>query len=124
MQVCRGPHFSEVYAQLCRVLSKTTVEMGTGTESAKKSFRSFLLNKCQQEFEKDKESDETLTKLRKKIEEATTSEKKKLQEELEEKDYQVRHNYLAIVRFIGELFKVKVTMRVYTFIMFDILLCM
>jgi len=87
--------------------------MGTGTESVKKTFRSLLLNKCQQEFEKDKESDETLTKLRKKIEGATTSEKKKLEEELEEKNYQVRRNYLAIVRFIGELFKVKVTTIIY-----------
>ena len=104
-----------VYAQLCRVLSKITVEVGTGPESTKKSFRSLLLNKCQQEFEKDKESDETLTELRKKVEEAATlEEKKQLEEELEEKDYHVRHNHLAIVRFIGELFKVKVNLRICT----------
>jgi len=124
MQVCRGPHFSEVYAQLCRVLSKITVEMRTGTEYIKKNFRSLLLKRCQQEFEKSKESDETLTELGKKIKEATTSEKKKqLEEELEEKDYQVRHNHLAIVRFIGELFKIKVIMRVCSSIQLTFVSC-
>jgi len=114
-QVCRGPHFSAVYAQLCKVLSKITIEVGTGPEIVKKSFRSLLLTKCQLEFEKDKESDETITELRKRIKEAATpSEKKQLEEELDEKDYQLRHNYLAIVRFIGELFKIKVTLKIQT----------
>jgi len=94
-------------------LSKITVEVGTGPECTKKTFRSLLLTKCQQEFEKDKKSDETLIELRKKVEEAATpEEKKQLEEELEERDYLIRQNYLAIVRFIGELFKVKVYKRV------------
>ncbi|XP_065890212.1 eukaryotic translation initiation factor 4 gamma 3-like isoform X2 [Dysidea avara] len=102
------PNFSVAYVQLCRVLSKVSVEVGTGSEAKKKTFHSILLAKCQQEFEKDKESDDALNELRKKAEEAATpEEKKQLEEELEETEYQVRHKYLGNIKFIGELFKIK-----------------
>ena len=39
-----------VYAQLCRVLSKVSVEVGAGPDVKKKTFRSLLLIKCQQEY--------------------------------------------------------------------------
>ena len=97
------------YAQLCRVLSKVSVEVGTGPDAKKKTFRSLLLTKCQQEFEKDKESDKVLAELKKKVEEATSEEKKLLEEELSEKEYRIRRNYLGNIKFIGELFKIKVT---------------
>ena len=98
------------YAQLCRVLSKVSVEVGTGPEAKKKTFRSLLLTKCQQEFEKDKESDDALNELRKKVEEAATpEEKKQLEEELDETEYRVRQKHLGNIKFIGELFKIKVT---------------
>jgi len=98
------------YAQLFRVLSKVCVEVGTGPEAKKKTFRSLLLTKCQQEFEKDKESDDTLNELRKKVEEAATpEEKKQLEEELDETEYRFRQKHLGNIKFIGELFKIKVT---------------
>ena len=97
------------YAQLCRVLSKVSVEVGTGPDVKKKTFRNLLLTKCQQEFEKDKESDKVIAELKKKVEEATPEEKKQLEEELSEKEYRSRHYYLGNIRFIGELFKIKVT---------------
>ena len=53
-----------VYAQLCRVLSKVSVEVGAGPDVKKKTFRSLLLTKCQQEFEKDKESDKAIAVYR------------------------------------------------------------
>ena len=94
------------YAQLCRVLSKVSVEVGTGPDVKKKTFRSLLLTKCQQEFEKDKESDKVIAELKKKVEEAAPdSEEKKQLEELNEKEYRLRCNYF---KFIGELFKIKV----------------
>ena len=59
-------------------------------------------------FEKDKESDKAIAELKQKVEEAAPEEKKQLEEELSEKEYRLRHNYLGNIRFIGELFKVKV----------------
>jgi len=86
--------------------------VGSGPDVKRKSFHSLLLAKCQQEFEKDKESDKVLSELKKKVEEAATpEEKKQLEEELTEKEYQIRHNYLGIIKFIEDLFKVKVTCR-------------
>jgi len=71
-----------------------------------------LLTKCQQEFEKDKESDDALNELRKKVEEAATlEEKKQLEEELDETEYRVHHKYLGNIKFIGELFKIKVIIK-------------
>jgi len=91
-------------------LSKVAVEVGSGPDVKKKAFHSLLLTKCQQEFEKDKESDKVLNEPKKKVEEAATpEEKKQLEEELTEKEYQIRHNYIGIIKFIEELFKVKVT---------------
>lgn len=96
------------YAQLCRVLSKVAVEVGTGSDVKKKTFRSLLLTKCQQEFEKDKESDKVLNELRKKVEAASQEERSQLEEELTEKESKIRRNYLGNIKFIGELFKIKV----------------
>ena len=101
--------YSVAYAQLCRVLSKVSVEVGTGPDVKKKTFRSLLLTKCQQEFEKDKESDKVIAELKQKVEEAAPEEKKQLEEELSEKEYRLRRNYLGNIKFIGELFKIKVT---------------
>ena len=95
-------------AQLCRVLSKVSVEVGTGPDVKKKTFRSLLLTKCQQEFERDKESDTVIAELKKKLEEAIPEEKRQLEEELSEKEYQLQHRYLGTIKFIGELFKLKV----------------
>ena len=101
--------FSVVYAQLCRVLSKVAVEVGSGLDAKRKTFRSLLLNRCQREFEKNKDSDMALVELRVKLTEATTLEvRTRLQEELCEKEYQIRHNRLGNIKFIGELFKTKV----------------
>ena len=112
------------YAQLCRVLSKVSVEVGTGSEAKKKTFRSILLTKCQQEFEKDKESDDALSVLRKKAEEAAApEEKKQLEDVLEETEYRVRHKYLGNIKFIGELFKIKVTIKICTCSMLMCVLC-
>ena len=101
--------FCAVYAQLCRVLSKVSVEVGTGPGVKKITFRSLLLSKCQQEFEKNKESDMVIAELKKKVEEAIPEEKKQLEEELSEKEYRLRHKYLGNIKFIGELFKLKVS---------------
>ena len=109
LQALEEPNFGVAYAQLCRVLSKVVVEVGTGPDVKKKTFRSLLLTKCQQEFEKDKESDKVISELKKKVEEASLEEKKQLEEELNEKEYRTRCNYLGCIRFIGELFKIKVT---------------
>ena len=99
------------YAQLCRVLSKVSVEVGADSDEKKKTFRKLLLNKCQQEFEKDKESDKVIAELKKKVEEAApdSEERKQLEEELSEKEYQIQRKYLGNIKFIGELFKIKVT---------------
>ena len=100
-----------VYAHLCKVLSKVAVKVRTGPDDVKKkTFRHFLLTKCQQEFEKDKDSDMAVVELRIKFVEAASLEvKEQLEEELSEKEYRIRCNRLGNIKFIGELFKIKVT---------------
>ena len=83
--------------------------MGTGPDVKKKTFRSLLLTKCQQEFEKDKESDKVIAELKQKVEEAAPEEKKQLEKEISEKEYRLQEDYLGFLKFLGELFKIKVT---------------
>ncbi|XP_056399551.1 eukaryotic translation initiation factor 4 gamma 3 isoform X5 [Hyla sarda] len=102
------PSFSVAYANMCRCLATLKVPMADKPGSTV-NFRKLLLNRCQKEFEKDKADDDVFEKKQKDLELATTQpeEKKRLQEELEEARDKARRRSIGNIKFIGELFKLK-----------------
>jgi len=102
------PGFSVAYANMCRVLTdnfKTPTKLGDKSTSTAQ-FRKVLLNKCQKEFEKES-SDEKLLEEDRQKSFATEEEKKIYMEELDYRELTNRRRMLGNIRFIGELFKLK-----------------
>ncbi|MBN3307711.1 IF4G3 factor, partial [Amia calva] len=101
------PSFSVAYANMCRCLATLKVPMAdkpTGTVN----FRKLLLNRCQKEFERDKVDDVVFERKQKELESASSStERDRLQEELEEAKDKARRRSIGNIKFIGELFKLK-----------------
>lgn len=101
------PNFSVAYANMCRCL------MGLKVPAPDKpghsvNFRKLLLNRCQKEFEKDQDDDEIFEKKQKEMEAAKEEEEReRLRVELEEAKDQARRRSLGNIKFIGELFKLK-----------------
>nr|XP_033777586.1 eukaryotic translation initiation factor 4 gamma 3 isoform X2 [Geotrypetes seraphini] len=101
------PSFSVAYGNMCRCLATLKVPMADKPGSTV-NFRKLLLNRCQKEFEKDKADDDVFEKKQKELESATTPEEKtKLQDELEEAKDKARRRSIGNIKFIGELFKLK-----------------
>ncbi|KAL5490853.1 hypothetical protein EMCRGX_G016045 [Ephydatia muelleri] len=102
--------YSEVYANLCRVLAPLAVEtVNAEGKPQTVNFRRLLLTKCQQEFEKDMQEDEERETMQKGVETAETEEMRKQQQmELEAAEMASRHQSLGNIRFIGELYKLKI----------------
>ncbi|KAK3531632.1 hypothetical protein QTP70_025819 [Hemibagrus guttatus] len=119
------PNFSVAYANMCRCLMGLKVPT-TDKPKVTVNFRKLLLNHCQKEFEKDKDDDETFEKKQKELDAATeiiTTEfcgllcytvqhlqeevRQRLKEELEEAKDAARRRSLGNIKFIGELFKLK-----------------
>uniref|UniRef100_A0A673HH11 Eukaryotic translation initiation factor 4 gamma 1-like n=1 Tax=Sinocyclocheilus rhinocerous TaxID=307959 RepID=A0A673HH11_9TELE len=97
------PNFSVAYANMCRCLMGLKVPT-TDKPAVTVNFRKLLLNRCQKEFEKDKDDDETFEKKQKELDE---EEKQRLKEELEDAKDKARRRSLGNIKFIGELFKLK-----------------
>nr|XP_046263507.1 eukaryotic translation initiation factor 4 gamma 1a isoform X3 [Scatophagus argus] len=101
------PNFSVAYANMCRCL------MGLKVPTSDKpglfvNFRKLLLNRCQKEFEKDQDDDEIFEKKQKELEAAKDEEEcERLRVELEEARDKARRRSLGNIKFIGELFKLK-----------------
>ncbi|XP_029473094.1 eukaryotic translation initiation factor 4 gamma 1 isoform X7 [Rhinatrema bivittatum] len=101
------PNFSVAYANMCRCLMGLKVPT-TDKPDVTVNFRKLLLNRCQKEFEKDQDDDEVFEKKQKELEAAATPEEKtRLREELEEARDKARRRSLGNIKFIGELFKLK-----------------
>ncbi|XP_038677215.1 eukaryotic translation initiation factor 4 gamma 3-like isoform X6 [Scyliorhinus canicula] len=101
------PNFSVAYANMCRCLTMLKVPM-SDKPGATVNFRKLLLNRCQKEFEKDKADDVVNEKRQKEIDAtAKTEEKSRLQDELEESKDKARRRSIGNIKFIGELFKLK-----------------
>ncbi|XP_053307369.1 eukaryotic translation initiation factor 4 gamma 3 [Spea bombifrons] len=101
------PGFSVAYANMCRCLATLKVPMADKPGSSV-NFRKLLLNRCQKEFEKDKADDDVFEKKQKDLELAKTPEEKsRLQDELEEAKDKARRRSIGNIKFIGELFKLK-----------------
>lgn len=100
------PNFSVAYANMCRCL------MGLKVPTSDKpgvfvNFRKLLLNRCQKEFEKDQDDDEIFEKKQKELEAAKDDERERFRVELEEARDKARRRSLGNIKFIGELFKLK-----------------
>ncbi|XP_051770046.1 eukaryotic translation initiation factor 4 gamma 1a isoform X3 [Ctenopharyngodon idella] len=101
------PNFSVAYANMCRCL------MGLKVPTSDKpgvtvNFRKLLLNRCQKEFEKDKDDDVIFEQKQKELDASTEEEERqRLNEELVEAKDKARRRSLGNIKFIGELFKLK-----------------
>uniref|UniRef100_A0A3Q3WIT3 Uncharacterized protein n=1 Tax=Mola mola TaxID=94237 RepID=A0A3Q3WIT3_MOLML len=101
------PGFSVAYGNMCRCLATLKVPM-TDKPSNWVNFRKLLLNRCQKEFEKDKVDDVVFERKQKELDSAaSTTERDRLQEELEEAKDKARRRSIGNIKFIGELFKLK-----------------
>ncbi|XP_026096921.1 eukaryotic translation initiation factor 4 gamma 3 isoform X5 [Carassius auratus] len=101
------PSFSVAYGNMCSCLAMLKVPM-TDKPSSTVNFRKLLLNRCQKEFEKDKVDDDVFEKKHRELEAATSaSERDRLQEELEEAKDKARRRSIGNIKFIGELFKLR-----------------
>ncbi|XP_056906384.1 eukaryotic translation initiation factor 4 gamma 1-like isoform X4 [Takifugu flavidus] len=105
------PNFSVAYANMCRCLIGLRVETSDKT-GATVNFRKVLLNRCQKEFEKDKDDDEIIERKRKELDSASEDVKQRLVEELQEAEDSARRRSLGNIKFIGELFKLKMLTEV------------
>uniref|UniRef100_A0A8C1ZL31 Eukaryotic translation initiation factor 4 gamma, 1a n=1 Tax=Cyprinus carpio TaxID=7962 RepID=A0A8C1ZL31_CYPCA len=86
------PNFSVAYANMCRCLMGLKVPT-TDKPGVTVNFRKLLLNRCQKEFEKDKDDDVIFEQKQKELDAATEEEE--------------RQRSLGNIKFIGELFKLK-----------------
>ncbi|KAF1670586.1 Eukaryotic translation initiation factor 4 gamma 1, partial [Pygoscelis papua] len=101
------PNFSVAYANMCRCLMGLKVPT-TDKPAVTVNFRKLLLNRCQKEFEKDKDDDEIFEKRQKEMDDASAPEEKaRMKDELEEARDKARRRSLGNIKFIGELFKLK-----------------
>ncbi|XP_026994560.1 eukaryotic translation initiation factor 4 gamma 1 isoform X3 [Tachysurus fulvidraco] len=101
------PNFSVAYANMCRCLMGLKVPT-SDKPNVMVNFRKLLLNRCQKEFEKDKDDDEIFEKKQKELDAATEEDvRQHLKEELEEAKDTARRRSLGNIKFIGELFKLK-----------------
>ncbi|KAK2710995.1 hypothetical protein QYM36_012234 [Artemia franciscana] len=107
--------YAQIYAELCKLMFEKEVPSASGT--GKVSFRKLLLDRCQQTFEKEKKDEEEIVSKQKALEEADTEEKKKeLQMELNERIAKTKRIMLGNIRFIGELFKLRMlTIKIMNF---------
>ncbi|XP_070762632.1 eukaryotic translation initiation factor 4 gamma 1 isoform X1 [Enoplosus armatus] len=106
------PDFSVAYANMCRCLMGLRVQT-TDKPGAYVNFRKLLLNRCQKEFEKDKDDDEIFEKKQKELDASSVEEEKqRLTDELREGRDKARRRSLGNIKFIGELFKLKMLTEV------------
>ncbi|AWP04062.1 putative eukaryotic translation initiation factor 4 gamma 1-like [Scophthalmus maximus] len=101
------PNFSVAYANMCRCLMglKVPTSDKPGTFA---NFRKLLLNRCQKEFEKDQDDAEIFEKKQKEMEASKDEEEReRLRVALEDSKDKARRRSLGNIKFIGELFKLK-----------------
>uniref|UniRef100_A0A672LF06 Eukaryotic translation initiation factor 4 gamma 1-like n=1 Tax=Sinocyclocheilus grahami TaxID=75366 RepID=A0A672LF06_SINGR len=101
------PNFSVAYANMCRCLIGLKVPT-SDKPGVTVNFRKLLLNRCQKEFEKDKDDDLIFEQKQKELDAATEEEvRQRLNEELVDAKDKARRRSLGNIKFIGELFKLK-----------------
>lgn len=108
------PNYSVIYSQFCHDLSGISLPAEAsqappaGQAPKKITFKVMLLNQCQAEFEKHKDSKSDEEVDQKAINNELNEQKKKeMTESFEEKKFKLRRRAVGTVRFIGELYKIK-----------------
>ncbi|KAL3861769.1 hypothetical protein ACJMK2_007790 [Sinanodonta woodiana] len=100
------PRYSVAYANMCRCLSMFKVP--ADSKQGDVNFRALLLTRCQREFKKTISSQKEFDSKRKEIEKATMEkEKQEMIEKLEYEKKKVKKRSSGNIRFLGELFKLK-----------------
>lgn len=112
-------HFASTYALLCQTLLQEFQVSRTSSTTAGATtvnFRKMLLQKCQQEFERDTDTEEC--KEREKAQEEERSKKleaakgddevKQLNDAFKEQDTRAKRTTLGLMRFIGELYNLNI----------------
>ncbi|KAL3861767.1 hypothetical protein ACJMK2_007788 [Sinanodonta woodiana] len=100
------PRSSVIYANMCRCLA--VFKVPADSKQGEVNFRAMLVTRCQHEFKKANSSEKEFNSKRKDIERDTTEEQKQqMKEELEAEETKAKRRYLGNIRFIGELFKLK-----------------
>ncbi|XP_072174929.1 eukaryotic translation initiation factor 4 gamma 1-like [Diadema setosum] len=101
------PSFSTAYAHMCQRLSQLKVP-STQKPNTFVQFRPILLHNCQQEFQKESQTEEIERERRKEIEQLPVEQRESKLEELEEQLYKAKRRTMGNIRFIGELFKLRI----------------
>ncbi|XP_066579497.1 uncharacterized protein LOC136770503 [Amia ocellicauda] len=105
------PNFSGTYANMCQCLLRFKVPT-TDKPGETVTFRTLLLNRCQKEFEMEEDGDEVFEKKQKLLHASLVGEERqRLREELQEAKRKAQRRSLGNIRFIGELFKVKMLVK-------------
>ncbi|KAK2557679.1 Eukaryotic translation initiation factor 4 gamma 1 [Acropora cervicornis] len=103
--------FSVAYAKMCQFLVSENKKVVVEKDGVKKdiSFRKILLNRCQKEFEKENSIEKTINeKLADLVNQGLNEEERqKRKSDLEDQVHQAKRRTLGNIRFIGELFKLK-----------------
>lgn len=102
------PNFSEAYAAMCNRLSQLKVPADNVSNTDQcVNFRTLIINKCQKQFEAEN-VDTHIVEIEKAIADCTDPLKKKeLQLTLEDEQRKTRMRSIGNIRFIGELYKLK-----------------
>ncbi|CAH2220700.1 eukaryotic translation initiation factor 4 gamma 1 isoform X3 [Pelobates cultripes] len=101
------PHFAVIYASMCNWLIRLQVPTEDNREVCI-TFRRQLISLCQKEFEGGENGVERIEKLQKELVAAMLPEEKtRLKEELSEACKKSRKRSQGNIKFIGELFKLK-----------------
>ncbi|CAH2254165.1 eukaryotic translation initiation factor 4 gamma 1 isoform X1 [Pelobates cultripes] len=101
------PHFAVIYANMCNWLMRLEVPTEENRDVCI-TFRRLLIRLCQVEFERREKGGERIEELQKELE-ATISpnEKARIKEELSDACKRALRRSLGNIKFIGELFKLK-----------------
>ncbi|XP_067048900.1 eukaryotic translation initiation factor 4 gamma 1-like isoform X2 [Acropora muricata] len=103
--------FSVAYAKMCQFLVSENKKVVVEKDGVKKdiSFHKILLNRCQKEFEKENSIEKTINeKLADLVNQGLNEEElQKRKSDLEDQVHQAKRRTLGNIRFIGELFKLK-----------------
>ncbi|XP_053272694.1 eukaryotic translation initiation factor 4 gamma 3 [Pleuronectes platessa] len=102
------PSFSVAYGNMCRCLATLKVPI-TDAPNNTVNFQKLLLSRCQKEFEKDKVDDVVFERKQKELDSAASvsTERDRLQVELQVAKDIARRRSISNIKFIGELFKLK-----------------
>ena len=101
------PEFSVAYAKMCDVLREKKVPKQDGS-GGPVDFRKLLVTRCQKEFERDYMEGFDKTKYETEYAAATNDEdRKKLKIKFEAQERKARRRSLGNIRFIGELYNLK-----------------